>query len=163
MSSRNGDNRQYDPVANAALGAVRASNRAMREVQRRTGAPQLPAQQSVNRNARNAIQTVSSFSPFNVYARGEIPTPGDVGDEVQAMVPSNIQSGVDLPNPQQVLPDGVPFYDPLGLFSGDDSGRSRRSIGGNGSNGSKNGSNESGRSTNNTEQGRRRSMEVGRT
>lgn len=139
MSTNGSDNREYDPVANAALGAIRATNRTVREVQRRSGAPELPSQTNVYRGARNGIKGVSQFSPFNVFARGGLPGSSEAASNIKDALPDGVMPEGGPPSPQKVLPDGVPFYDPLGLFDkpGNGNGNKERekSRGGNGGNG----------------------------
>lgn len=98
-----GPDRQFDPVANSALGAVRASNRTLREAQKQGPLPEIPQQAQLQRNVRDGIKSVSSFSPFNVLAgEGNIPSPfGDDG-------PSSPEG---VPDPAAMLPDDAPTPD----------------------------------------------------
>lgn len=132
---RNG-NRQYDPAAAAALSAIDATERSVRSVERQTGGPELPAQSDAFDGVRNAIMTVSDYSPLNMLAGSDgpsLPEPPAGGE----MLPEN------APRPDRMLPEGVPSpmqFLPAALRP--DSGRSRRSPPSNGngdSNGSKNG------------------------
>lgn len=114
--SSNGKRGQFDPVASAALAAVRTTNRTTREAQRRLGAPELPAQNSVRKNLTTGIETASQFSPFNVLAKGELP----IGNGSQSALPdlpgqSTLENAVP-DDVASVMPGGEKFPDPLGVF-----------------------------------------------
>lgn len=105
--SKNG--RQFDPVASAATAALNTTQRSLRRVRSQTDAPQLPAESQAFTNARNAVQSVSQFSPMNVLARGDSPIPqpdqmglGDLPGP-QDLIPGQGGQG-GLPNPQDVMP-----------------------------------------------------------
>jgi hypothetical protein len=96
-----GPDRQFDPVANAALGAVRASDRGLRQLQNSTPAPELPNQSQATRQFRDGIKSASSFSPANVLAGS---------------------GGFDLPGMDSVSVGGVgsqSLPDPAGVFGGE--------------------------------------------
>jgi len=101
-----GPDRQFDPVANAALGAVRASNRGVRELQSNTPAPELPNQTQATRTIRDSIKSASSFSPPNVLAGSGGPDlPGLDGASVGGV------GGQSLPDPAGVFGGEVSLSD----------------------------------------------------
>lgn len=96
-------NRQFDPVAAAALAGINASRRSLRAVRQDTGAPQVPGESQAASLATQGIQTVAQVSPFNVLARGGGPNlPGGQG---QFPLPNPQQAG--LPAPNQLLPGNM--------------------------------------------------------
>lgn len=98
-----GPDRQFDPVANAALGAVRASNRTAREIEKKTPLPEMSARSQIQRSLRDGINRLSGFSPFNILAgQGSVPSPGELmdGDSESAAIPD----GLPTPGSDQSLP-----------------------------------------------------------
>lgn len=96
-------NRQFDPVAAAAVSAVNASNRSLQTVQQQAGLPQLPAQAQAVQGVRNTVESLSNFSPANVLlANGGPSLPNLQG----APFPTPSGRG-GPPSPQEVLPDQV--------------------------------------------------------
>lgn len=103
-----GPDRQYDPVANGALGAIRASDRTIRDAQQNLGLPELPAQAEMRRSFRDGIKQASSFSPFNVAAgEGAFSLPASGGS------PEITPGGMDVPEPNDVLPFDAPALSEL--------------------------------------------------
>ena len=101
-----GPDRQFDPVANSALGAVRATNRGLRELENK-GLPGLPQRSQAQRTIRNSINSASTISPFNVVAgEGSFPAlPGSGngnGGSASTMLPDGV------PSPESALPFEVP-------------------------------------------------------
>lgn len=101
-----GPDRQFDPVANAALGAIRASDRGLRQLQNSTPVPELPSQSQTTRTIRDGIKSASSLSPPNVLAgQGSFSLPF-------------MDSGAGSPN-ASALPGGqTSLPDPAGVFGG---------------------------------------------
>jgi hypothetical protein len=125
-------NRQYDPVAASAQAALDATERGIRSANRNFSVPRPPAQQTAFNGARNAIDSLSEFSPANLALSGNGPSPPE---------------GLPGPDPQSidqqisgVLPSSIPT--PMELMGGGGSSRpspSPPSNGGSGSGGSGNG------------------------
>jgi hypothetical protein len=149
----NGD-RQYDPVAGAAQAAIRTTNRTTRELQRRMGAPELPAQSAMYKNIRSGVQTVSQFSPFNIYGNRKIPGIGSLdqmgpdAELTNGFSPEDVIPG----NAAQFMPGGENFPDPMGVFD-EESPVPTPPPNGNGGKGSRNGSRNSGGGGNNGQLG----------
>lgn len=128
------DDRQFDPVANAALGALRSTNRTVREMQKQGDLPELPAQSQGYRGARDVVKTASAFSPFNILGRGGLPEGSDLSNPLQSL-PGPDQFMQSLPGmsgrgAQQIMVDS-PLPTP---------NQGGSSNGGNGSNGGSNNS-----------------------
>jgi hypothetical protein len=100
-----GPDRQFDPVANSALGAVRATNRIAREAENNTPAPTLPQRSQAQRSLVDGINTVSTISPFNVLA-GEGPVDSPIGG-------GGGGGGGGAPDVAGILPDGAPTPESL--------------------------------------------------
>lgn len=153
--------RQYDPAAAAASSALDASQRSLRQVRSQVDAPELPAESQAFTGARNAVQTVSQFSPANVAARGDspVPSPNEVTSQVDlpGMDSMSVPQSVEDLMPNQVL-NNAP--DPLGVLpsSGNSNRRNRDQNSGsnNGNGNSNNGSSSSGRRNRNGSRQRRR-------
>lgn len=147
---------QFDPVAAAALSAVNATNRTLRQVQRDAGTPEIPGQKQVTKTARSGVNTLASVSPLNAIAGDGSPSPPGLEDAPapslpgmqDASVPSPQdflpdQAAANLPDPQDFLPTQVAqtVPSPQEIISGGNQARSSRSpSGGSGGSGGSSGS-----------------------